>query len=199
MILAAGESRRAGSPKLLLPWGGKTIIETVIDRVIQSKVDRILVVLGAYEDRIRKKIQNLPVTTTVNRAYHRGMLSSIQHGFASLPDHARAALVFLGDQPSIPSTVLDRIIDAWERTQKGIVRPVCKGKGGHPLLVDLKYREEVKRLDPNTGLVSLVREHADDMREIEVDDVGILIDIDTIENYQDEMNRGVEHGTHHPL
>jgi molybdenum cofactor cytidylyltransferase len=190
IILAAGESRRMGEPKLLLPFGQKTIIETVVDHVIQSKADRGLVVIGHNEEKIRKKIRDLPITIVVNPAYRQGMLSSVQRGFASLPEDARAALIVLGDQPSIPPSVIDRIVDAKDKTEKGIVIPIHKGRRGHPILIAMKYREEVMRLDPETGLRGLVHDHADDVLEVEVYNPAILKDIDTAEDYTREIKRG---------
>lgn len=190
IILAAGESKRMGEPKLLLPFGQKTIIETVVDHVMQSKADRILVILGHNEKKLREKIEGLPVTITVNTVYRQGMLSSVQRGFEDLPEDARAALIVLGDQPSIPISIIDSIVDAKDKTQKGIVIPTCKGRRGHPVLVDMKYREEVMRLDPDTGLRGLVHGHIEDVLEVEVDTAYILKDIDTAEDYTREINRG---------
>lgn len=187
MILAAGESKRMGKPKLLLPFGEKTMIETVIDRVIQSKVEKILVVLGSNWKKIEKKIGNLPLEIAINPDFKEGMLSSVQHGFHELPEDARAVLVFLGDQPSIPSEVIDSVIDAFRKTGKGIVLPVYKGERGHPVLIDMKYRHEVENLNPEVGLRELVYGQTDDILEVEVDDAGILRDINDIEDYTKEI------------
>ena len=187
MILAAGESKRMGKPKLLLPFGEKTMIETVIDRVIQSNVERILVVLGSNREKIEKKIGNLPLEIAVNPDFKEGMLSSVQRGLEVLPEEAQAVLVFLGDQPSIPSEVIDSVIDAFRKTGKGIVLPVYKGERGHPVLIDMKYRREVKNLNPEVGLRELVYGRPGDILEVEVDDAGILRDINDIEDYTREI------------
>jgi len=187
MILAAGESKRMGKPKLLLPFGEKTMIETVIDRVIQSKAEKILIVLGSNREKIEKKIGNLPLEIAVNPDFREGMLSSVQRGLEALPEEARAVLVFLGDQPSIPSEVIDSVIDAFRKTGKGIVLPVYKGERGHPVLIDMKYRHEVENLNPEVGLRELVYGQPDDILEVEVDDAGILRDINDIEDYTREI------------
>ena len=105
IILAAGESKRMGRPKLILPFGKKTIIETVINNAIQSEADEVLVVLGSDAGKIAKKIEDYSVRTTVNPDFRQGMLSSIQWGFEALSEDTRAVLVMLGDQPLIPSPV----------------------------------------------------------------------------------------------
>jgi len=81
MILAAGESRRMGTPKLLLPFGEKTVIETLVDEVLRSKSDKTVVVLGAEKEKIERILSNRPVKKVVNTRYQEGMLSSIQAGF----------------------------------------------------------------------------------------------------------------------
>ena len=190
IILAAGESRRMGRPKLLLPFGGKTIIETVVDNAVGSKTDGVLVVLGSNAEKIAEKVRGYSVETTVNPEFHQGMLSSIQWGFESLPGDTQAVLVMLGDQPLIPSSVIDKVIAGYKQMGKGIVLPTYKKRRGHPILVDMKYRDEVKRLDPDKGLRALVHNHAEDILEVEVDAPGILKDIDTVEDYNSNLFDG---------
>ena len=184
MILAAGESKRMGKLKLLLPFGGKTIIETVIDNIIQSKVEKILVVLGSDWEKIKEKIKNFPIKIIVNPHFTKGMLSSVQLGFQTLPKNTQAVLVVLGDQPAVSSAIINEIIDAFKRTRKGIVLPVYKNNRGHPVLIDIKYRNEVENLSPDIGLRGLVYNHPEDILEVEVGTPSILRDIDDIEDYR---------------
>jgi len=187
IILAAGESKRMKKPKLLLPYRGKTIIETVVDRVNQSKVDEILVVLGSGKDEISEQLQKKSVTFCVNDNYMNGMLSSIQAGVNSITGTEGACIIFLGDQPMISPEVIDRIIDTYFRTGKGILQPKYQNKKGHPVLIDLKYKEDINKLDPNIGLRDLIRKFPDDVLEVEVDNHGVLRDIDTMEDYKNEI------------
>jgi len=189
LVLAAGESRRMGKPKLLLPFGDKTIIEYILDNIRQSKADRILVVLGSHQEEILSKIGARPIGMVVNHRYKEGMLSSIQTGFAALPDDASAALVYLGDQPLIPSSVADDLIEAYKQTQKGIVLPVYKKRRGHPILVDIKHRQEILGLSPDIGLRALVHNHPEDVQEVGVDTPHILKDIDNPKDYARELKK----------
>lgn len=183
IILAAGESKRMGKPKLLLPFGAKTIIETVIDSVIKSDIDEVMVVLGSNAENIAEKIRNYPLITTVNPNFRDGMLSSIQWGFEAITEDTKAVLIMLGDQPLIPSSVINRIIEAYGQTGKGIILPVYNKRRGHPILIALKYRAEIKQINPNTGLRALIHNHTEDILEIDVNAPGILKDIDTVEDY----------------
>ena len=187
MILAAGESKRMGKPKLLLPFGEKTIIETVIDSVIQSKLDDVLVVLGAHREKIEKKIKDFSIKIVVNPNFKNDMLSSVQCGFRALPEDVEASLVILGDQPEISSALINKIVEAYKKSKKGIVLPVYRKNRGHPVLIDMKYQGEIEDLNPDLGLRNLVYKHAEDILEVEVITPSILQDIDTIEDYNREL------------
>jgi len=184
IILAAGSSRRMGSQKLLLPFGQSTIIETVIDQVLNSSVDQVMVVLGADQEKIRNAIGQKPVQFCHNKEHEEGMLSSVICGIRSLPPDAVTALIFLGDQPGIPPLVTNQVMDAYNEELFGIVIPVFNHRRGHPLLVDMKYRKEVENLDLEQGLRSLRHHFPEDVLEVEVNEPGILVDIDTKEDYK---------------
>lgn len=173
-----------GKPKQLLSYGNKTIIEAVIDHITHSSVDETLVILGANREKIESVIKTRPVKTVYNPNYKDGMLSSVQKGFSSLPKDAEAVLVFLGDQPMVPSSVITQIINAYKSTKNGIVLPVYDKMRGHPVLIDSKYRQEVAALDPEIGLRELMHNHAEDILEVELDTPAIIEDIDTPEDYK---------------
>jgi molybdenum cofactor cytidylyltransferase len=189
VILAAGESKRMGEAKLLLPFGEKTIIETVINNVIQSKVEKILVVLGSAREKIEQKIKNYSLKIAFNPKFRSGMLSSVHAGFQALPEHAQAALIVLGDQPSISTSVINELIDAYKRTRKGIVLPVYKSERGHPVLIDMKYRSEVENLSPDIGLRGTVYNHPEDILEVDVETSSIFQDIDYESDYKRELEK----------
>lgn len=187
VILAAGESRRMGQPKLLLPYGEKTIIQTVVSSVVSSKVDGTLVVLGSEREKIKEKIKNFPVRSVYNPDFQKGMLSSVLCGIKALPEETRAMVIVLGDQPSVLKQTIDRIIDEYQKTEKGIVLPVYNKERGHPVLIDLKYRKEVESLSLDVGLRGTVYSHPDDILEVDVDTPSIFQDIDDEADYKREL------------
>ncbi|UCE40976.1 MAG: molybdenum cofactor cytidylyltransferase [Candidatus Aminicenantes bacterium] len=187
LVLAAGESRRMGYPKLLLPFKEKTIIEHIVENILASKADKILVVLGSYQEEILSKIADRTVSSVVNHRFREGMLSSIQTGFEALPKETSAAIVCLGDQPLIPFSVMDALIETYHKTKKGVVLPVYRNKRGHPILIDLKHKQEILDLSSDIGLRALVHNHPQDIYEVEVDTPHILKDIDYPEDYQSEL------------
>jgi molybdenum cofactor cytidylyltransferase len=189
IILAAGESKRMKVPKLLLPIGEKSMIENVIDNVTGSQVFHTLVVLGSYRDEIHDIIVNLPVSSCYNENFKDGMLSSVQCGFRNLKMEYDAVLVFPGDQPFIKPEVINRIIETYRLTGKGIIIPLYRKKRGHPVLIDARYSEAVFALPDKEGLRSLSRRFADDVFELQTGSSGILKDFNTKEDYLNEINR----------
>jgi len=190
VVLAAGESRRMGRQKLLLPFGETTVAGAVVRTAQASRAGRTLVVLGSDRESVRRELEPLGVEFAVNEDYPLGMLTSIQAGFKALPADAGAAVVMLGDQPFLASRVVDRVIEAYESGSNGIVIPTVQGRRGHPVLIDLKYRDEVLAIAPAEGLRRLMLAHADDILEVDVADPDILRDLDTPEDYQEGVKPG---------
>lgn len=176
---------------MLLPYRETTIIETVIQNIALSSVEKTLVVLGADREEILEVISDYPVVHCHNTDYKTGMLSSVKCGFAHLPDEYLAALVFPGDQPMIEAPVINLVVRAWRDSGRGIVVPAFRGRRGHPLLIERKYCLEIMSLDPAEGLRTLALKHPEDVKEIETDNPLILKDIDTVEDYRKEINRTI--------
>lgn len=189
VILAAGESKRMGSPKMLLLFNGRTMLENVISNVSCSRVDNTMVVLGAGREILEPLVNKSSAKYCYNEHYREGMLSSIKCGFRNLPSGLKAAMVFQGDQPLITPQIVDKVIQEYRLTNKGIVIPVYKKKRGHPILIDRRYFSEIEFLDPAEGLRSLAHKFSDDVLEIETDEPGILRDFDTYEEYKKELNQ----------
>ncbi|TAL78791.1 MAG: nucleotidyltransferase family protein [Bacteroidetes bacterium] len=187
IILAAGESKRMGFPKMLLPFNGSTMIENVIRNVKSSNIDNLVVVLGAGSQKLTKLIGRLNVNCCYNNNFKEGMLSSVLCGIRNLPSDYRAAMVFQGDQPLIAPGSINIVIEAYKSSGKGIIIPVFEKKRGHPVLIDRKLRNEILKLDPAEGLRSLAYKFPGDVLEVNTDDPGILRDFDTFDEYKKEI------------
>lgn len=191
IILAAGASTRMKRQKLLLPFNGLTIIESVVKSVSHSVGANIMVVLGSHFEEIKRATGNHNVHFCVNQNYSDGMLSSAICGFRSLPPKAKAALVFLGDQPQIPPQAATYVIEAWKQSKKGIVMPTFNGRRGHPVLIETRFKSEIEKLDPERGLRTLSEKYENDVFEVECEIPEILRDIDTPEEYQYETTKNL--------
>jgi molybdenum cofactor cytidylyltransferase len=188
-VLAAGESLRMGTQKLLLPFGETTVIETIVRTALDSSVDETMVVLGADREKVRNVLQSYPLTFAVNENYRSGMLSSVQAGFEALPGGAEAAVVMLGDQPGIAPEVVDGLVRGYRESGRGIVVPVHGGRRGHPVLIEAGYRSEILGLDPAIGLKQLVRAHAEDVLEVPAESASVLKDMDRPWDYVAQTGR----------
>ena len=189
IILAAGESKRMGFPKMLLPLNGKTMLENVIRNVEGSDVEDILVILGGGPETLKEIVNNSSAKYCFNENYTSGMLSSVQCGFRNLTADVDAILVFQGDQPLITAAIVNKVIEVYRAADKGIVIPTYNKKRGHPILIDKKYRNEIEKLDAREGLRSLSSLVPDDVLEIETNSAGILRDFDTYHDYETEINK----------
>jgi molybdenum cofactor cytidylyltransferase len=187
IVLAAGKSERMGTNKLLLPFQGKPMISAVVDQIMASGINYICVVLGAFRNDMLAVVSELPVKHCYNADYELGMFTSVQCGFRNMPSTSDAAIVFLGDQPMIPGEVTDRLIHEYARSGKGILIPVFSGKRGHPVLIDKKYAQVIVTLVPERGLHSLFDLYPLDIQEVDVAIPGILRDIDTLQDYENEI------------
>jgi molybdenum cofactor cytidylyltransferase len=187
IVLAAGASSRMEQQKLLLPFQESTVIEKVIRLAEHVVKSNIVVVLGADHEKVRRQTGNPDLKYAVNENFKDGMLSSVICGFEALPENARAAVLFLGDQPQIPADVPLQVVSAWREKNKGIVIPACSGKRGHPVLIETRYKDEIKKLDPEKGLRILSEKFKTDVYEVECNAPEILRDIDTPEDYANEI------------
>ena len=193
IVLAAGESRRMGQPKQLLPFGEGTILERVVDTLLTAGVGEVVVVLGHLADRVRAVLGDRPVRAVVNASYRQGMLSSVKCGVHAIGAGYDAVLIALGDQPHIEGAVVSEVMRAYRAGDAGIVIPRYGEKKGHPIIINLqKYREAIANLPEDAGLNALMQEHADDVRLIDVATEDIIRDIDVPDDYTRELARFTE-------
>ena len=187
IVLAAGLSSRMGVQKLLLPFGGKTVIAHIVDQLLASTVDEVHVVVGHQAERISRELSGRAVSIVNNPNYKSGMLSSVRCGLRNLPEKCRAVIVMLGDQPSITTELIDRMLQSFASTEKNILVPLYKGKRGHPILFSSLYRDEILTQYGDVGLRGLLHGHSDDIFELAVSTASVLCDMDFPEDYRREL------------
>jgi len=181
-----------GRLKQLLPFGAKTVIETCLETLLASKADEVIVVLGHRYDEIHTQIKHLPVKCVFNLDYQQGMSSSVKAGVRCVGPGAQAVLVALVDQPLVTSNIVDQLIDAYIKEGKKIVIPEFDGRSGHPVLIDLAYRDEILGMDPQSGLRQVVYDHWDEILKLPVEADAVLQNMNTWEDYQRMLKRSSE-------
>ncbi|UCC98478.1 MAG: nucleotidyltransferase family protein [Phycisphaerales bacterium] len=187
IVLAAGRSLRMGVQKLLLPFGGKTVVSHIVDQLLASAVDRIFVVTGYEPERIRGELSDRSVSIVNNADYESGMLSSVRCGLRALPEQCRAVLAAIGDQPSISTQLIDSMIRSFTASEKHILVPCFEGRRGHPLLFSCQYGEEILTHYDDVGLRGLLHAHPDEVFELVVSTSSVLSDMDYPEDYRREL------------
>jgi len=187
IILAAGESRRMGTPKLLLPFGGTTVIGHIVDQLLRSALNSIFVVVGHEGDRIAAELSGRPASIVTNPDYKTGMLSSVRCGLRALPKECDAVMVVLGDQPAITAELVNEMVRSFAASGKGILVPLHEGRRGHPLLFPTSYRDEILTRYDDVGLRGLLLSHPDEVCEINVSIPSVLSDMDNPEDYRREL------------
>ncbi len=188
IVLAAGESRRMGAPKMLLPFGKTTVIGHVVDQLLKSVIDEVYVVAGHQASRVTEELSGRPVSVVINPDYRAGMLSSVRCGLRALRPACEPILVALGDQPAITSSLIDRLAQAFTATDRGIVVPLYRGQRGHPLLFSQRYCKQILTRYDDVGLRGLLYAHPDDVLEYRVSTPAVLSDIDDPEDYRRELD-----------
>lgn len=191
IVLAGGLSRRMGQSKVLMPWaGGRTIIEHIVQQLIQARVDHIAVITGHRSAEVAQKVAPYEVETVHNPDYATGeMLSSVKAGLESLPAHISAAMVVLGDQPRIQPRTVQQVMSAYALGDGDIVAPSYQMRRGHPILIDRKYWRELLALPVDGAPRDVINAHKDAIAYVVVDTDSVLRDVDTPEAYREERRR----------
>lgn len=183
IVLAAGESKRMGKVKQLLPFAQSTVLEQVINNLLESKLDEIIVVLGYQAQKIARKIGSNHVKIVINPNFKQGMSSSIKCGLSQIDKRAEAIMIMLGDQPLIGKEIVDTLIEMFLKSNQGIIVPVYEGRRGHPIIFDVKYKSELLSLKDDIGGRKVIETHLQDILEVEVNSPGVIIDIDNKADY----------------
>lgn len=181
VVLAAGMSTRMGAFKQLLPFGGRTLIEWVVDQ-LTPVLERVVVVVGHRGTEVREALGTRRVDCVTNPDFSAGMCSSVQCGIRRAGP-AGAYLICLGDQPVLAGLVRPLLLAA-ETNPQGILIPTFGGRRGHPLLLRRRYAAAVLALGPDQGLNTLTRAHPEDTLEVPLSEPGALEDLDTPADYQ---------------
>jgi molybdenum cofactor cytidylyltransferase len=189
VVLAAGNSNRMGTQKLLLPLGDKPVIARVVDELLLGPVKNVLVVVGRDGEKIKQVLQGREVTFVLNPDPEGDMLSSVRCGLRALPEACEAVLVALGDQPAINHELIGELIRAFHQRGRGIIVPAHGNHRGHPILFASHFSEEVLTRYDGVGLHGLLDAHPDEVFKVPVSTASVLEDMDTPEDYERQKSR----------
>ncbi len=177
-ILAAGESRRMGTPKALLPYRGKNFAEYLLEMTNHPRVGVKRIVVGAHAEEISSNVRFGDADIVINQEWQRGQLSSIQAAVRSLPTGQTSGLLLCPvDHPLVTAGLVAQLIEAFDASGKLVVLPTYSGRRGHPLIfADVLY-QEILAASPEVGARQVVWAHAADVLEVPTDEEGVILNL----------------------
>ncbi|MDO9100013.1 MAG: nucleotidyltransferase family protein [Caldisericota bacterium] len=195
VILAAGHADRMGANKLVLPIGTSSVVGRVVDVALDT-CDKAVVVIGLHDTVTRTAVERAVrehgagdrVQIVQGVPYDPGMFISVQAGLRSAGD-SDVVLIFPGDIPLGCRETAIAVRDAVLQGPGGIAVPVHDDRHGHPIGISSRYLTELEQMSPHATLRQFLQAHWGDVALVPVDDVGMLMDMDTPADYDAVLDR----------
>jgi molybdenum cofactor cytidylyltransferase len=187
IVLAAGDSTRMGKPKALLDWGGKPLIDHVLETARAGGCTRFLVVLGTDADAIRAGARLSDARVIVNEHPEQGQVSSLKLAMRALDFSTDCCVVWPVDVPLVNAQDVRALIDAYAKWRASLMRifiPTHHGTRGHPMLVDIGFRQPFMELKESETARTVIDANPTQVMEVATENEGILRDIDTPDQYR---------------
>lgn len=184
MILAAGSSTRLGRPKQLLELDGEPLLRHTIRNALGSRLDEVVVVLGAKAAEIDGAVGYLGQRTVVNPSHEQGQSTSMRLGLESIDPESDAALFLLGDQPGVRPTLIDALLARYAESGALIVQGRFQGKPGNPVLIDRQLFLELAMIEGDEGARSVVARHRGEISFVDLPEIAVPQDVDTDDDYR---------------
>jgi len=196
IVLAAGDSSRMGKPKAILPVENTIFLEKICTNLKKAGVGEIVVVLGSHAREIEKIWVKDGEKAVINKKPEDGQLSSLKVGVDEVKakDGLNSIIICLVDLPQVAVKTYIDLIDFWKEHECSIVVPRYNGKGGHPVIIDRKFLNSIRIAPLDEGLHWVMRRHHDSIFKLDVNDPGVVRDVDTMEDYEkyiEDKNREV--------
>ena len=177
-ILSAGESRRMGTPKALLPYRGSTFLQHLIEVTRHPRVGLTKIVLGAGAEVIQDTLRLDKASVVINEEWEKGQLSSIQAAVRSLAAAETEGMILCPvDHPLVSASLVARLIEQFDSTAKLVALPTYKGRRGHPVIFRASLYDELLQASAEVGARQVVWAHRDEVLEVPTDEEGIILNL----------------------
>ena len=184
VILSGGASRRMGSPKALLPYQGRPFLEHLLDVAKHPSIGVRRVVLGPDAEIISSQVSLSPQEVVINNEWERGQISSIQAAIHSLPAGTEGILLCPVDHPLISSSLVNDLIESFEKTRAPVVIPLFEGRRGHPVIFASRLYDELLKAPEDKGARAVVWAHAHEICEVSTTEEGCVLNLNDPEAFQ---------------
>jgi molybdenum cofactor cytidylyltransferase len=188
IILAAGAATRFGQPKQLLRLKDKYLIERVLDAALNSRLGRVVLVLGFAHQKIQKalgkKLRHAKLQIEVNPHYQKGQGHSLQVGLSSVINTFPAVMFLLADQPLVDAATINCLLDKFWSADKDIGVPTFHGKRGNPSIFSQKFYQHIMKIKGDIGARQIINAHPERVLEIEIKNPLLFSDVDTPEDFE---------------
>lgn len=185
ILLAGGESRRMGVCKQTLPLAGKPVIVHCVDALTEAGVLDITVVVGKYADVIRQALSHVTVFVVENHRPGADMADSVRRGLTAMEPLPSGVMICLSDHPLVTSKTIGTLLDTQRAFPGDILIPVHQNRNGHPVIFPSALLASIHH---GGTLRDIIQANPDRVHRIPVDDAGVLMDMDTPEDYQMIIN-----------
>ncbi|MGI6712079.1 MAG: DVU_1551 family NTP transferase [Bacillota bacterium] len=192
IILAAGYSSRMGGFKPLLQVGKHTVIEKVVDSFFQAGINDVRIVVGYRANEIIYALSHKKIRFIINSRFSQGMFSSVQTGVDSIEDDVEAFFLLPADHPLITPEVIGKLLEIQLKTGAKIIYPCYKKVRGHPPLISTSLKKSILAWEQTGGLRALLGKKEEEALDVEIEDRGILIDMDTPYDYRKILKYNAE-------
>lgn len=188
ILLAAGYSTRMGQPKALLPYEDITFIDSILNKLAEIKCDPIISILGASAELICQKTHVNSFQCFQNPQPEHGMLSSLKIAIEQLPPSTIGFILALIDHPLVKLETYQKLMEMAKNNPAHIVIPQFYGHNGHPVYFGRPFFESLLNLSLSEGARAVIHENASEIKFLNVEDEGILKDIDSPQDFQREFH-----------
>jgi CTP:molybdopterin cytidylyltransferase MocA len=187
IVLAAGASKRMGKPKPLLETDGATFLERAIKLLRTAGCTYVVAVVNDSDDWIARVADTAGAAVVINDQPESEQIDSLRLAIANLPDGYDGVVVMPVDFPRVQQETVTTLLQEFARKPSAVLNPAHKGRAGHPVIFSRDVVTELLGPDLPDGARSVIESHTRDARTLEVNDPGVLIDIDTPSDYQQHV------------
>ena len=190
IVLAAGESKRFGSPKPLARVGAKTVLELIQEKLLLTEVSEVIVVLGYAAGAISPFIFKGPhIRTVINKDYTCGQTSSFKTGLSCVDPKAQGIMLWPADMPLIEADTINELIKIFPKKSCQILVPTYQGRKGHPPIFSAQLKNELNSLKDDEPLSDVLHRHEAETFKLAVDDEGVVLSFNTPEEFNKLVHR----------